>query len=244
MEFQGKSAFITGASSGIGRTAAIELAKRGACVFIADINEEGGRETVAMIKENGGESHFQRTDITNEQNVIDSISLCNQMYGKIDFAVNNAGIIIGALLADLSEEDWDKVINVNLKGTWLCMKHEIQLMKKQQFGSIVNTSSIAGKIGLKHHAAYVPSKHGIIGLTKTAALEYGEYGIRVNAVCPGTVHTSWVHRVTKKLSNLHALGRIGETEEIAEAIIWLCSDKSSYVTGHSLVIDGGRIAGE
>ncbi|MCJ7842821.1 SDR family oxidoreductase [Lederbergia sp. NSJ-179] len=244
MEFEGKSAFITGASSGIGRTVAIELAKRGASVFIADINEKGGRETVAMIKENGGESQFQRTDITNEQDVIESVSLCNQMYNKIDFAINNAGIIIGAMLADLSEEDWDKVINVNLKGTWLCMKHEIQLMKKQQFGSIVNTSSIAGKIGLKHHAAYVPSKHGIIGLTKTAALEYGKYGIRVNAVCPGTVHTSWVHRVTKKLSNLHPLGRIAETDEIAEAIIWLSSEKSSYVTGHSLVIDGGRTAGE
>ncbi|WP_207302268.1 SDR family NAD(P)-dependent oxidoreductase [Gracilibacillus phocaeensis] len=244
MDMEGKSAFVTGASSGIGRTVAIELANRGASVLIADIDEEGGQETVSIIKDNGGKSQFQRTDITNEQDVIDSISLCHQLYNKMDIAINNACILIGSKLADYHEADWDKVIQVNLKGTWLCMKHEIQSMKKQQFGSIVNTSSIAGQIGLNQHAAYVASKHGIIGLTKTAAIEYGEYGIRVNAICPGTIHTSWVGRVTKKMNNKHPLGRLGTTEEIAEAIIWLSSDKASYVTGHSLVVDGGRTAGE
>lgn len=179
MEFEGKSAYITGAGSGIGRTTAVELAKRGARVFIADVNEEGGEETLSILKSFGGEGYFSKTDISNEKEVMDSVSLCRERFDKIDFAINNAGILIGALLANYSEDDWDQVINVNLKGTWLCMKHELQVMKQQRSGTIVNTSSIAGMIGLKHHAAYVASKHGIIGLTKTAAVEYAKYGVEI-----------------------------------------------------------------
>ncbi|QHT59873.1 SDR family oxidoreductase [Paenibacillus lycopersici] len=243
-ELINKIAFITGGSSGIGRATAQLLAQRGANVFMVDIDECGGEETISLITAEGGTAVFHKADITKEFEIQRSIEKCINEYGRIDSAINNAGICIGSKTAKYSEEDFDRVIQVNLKGTWLCMKHEIIFMKKQGYGSIVNTSSIAGLVGLKHHAAYVASKHGIIGLTKTAAVEYASNGIRINAVCPGTIKTSWVGENTRSLDRLHPMGRIGQPVEIAEAICWLSSDKSSFMTGQSLVIDGGRIAGE
>jgi NAD(P)-dependent dehydrogenase (short-subunit alcohol dehydrogenase family) len=243
-EFNEMTVFITGGSSGIGRSTAQLLAQRGANVFIVDIDESGGEETKSLISSQGGTAFFHNADIAREYEVQKAIDKCLEMYKRIDFAINNAGICIGAKTAKYTEEEFDKVIQVNLKGTWLCMKHEILVMKKQGQGSIVNTSSIAGLIGLKHHAAYVASKHGVIGLTKTAAIEYASNGIRINAVCPGAIKTGWVGENTGRLDKLHPIGRIGQPIEISEAISWLCSDKSSFMTGQSLVIDGGRIAGE
>jgi NAD(P)-dependent dehydrogenase (short-subunit alcohol dehydrogenase family) len=243
-ELNGKTLFITGGGSGIGRETAKLFAKHGAKVFIVDIDDVAGNETVSFIHAEGRQAYFQHADISKEQEVQQAVAKCMSEFEEIDFAVNNAGTIIGAKTAKYTEQDFEKVIQVNLKGTWLCMKHEIEVMMKRRKGSIVNISSIAGLIGLKNHAAYVASKHGIIGLSKTAAVEYASRGLRINTVCPGTIQTKWVGENTKRLDKLHPLGRVGQPHEIAEAVLWLCSDKASFVTGQSLVVDGGRIAGE
>ncbi len=237
---------MTGAGSGIGRSIALSFAKEGARVIVADIMVEAGEETVQLIRGAGGESMFFKTDVSNSSEVEALVSGIIRTYGRLDFACNNAGIEGETCpIAEVSEEDWDRTININLKGVWLCLKYEIAQMLKQGGGAIVNISSTMGLVAHEGVAPYVASKHGVIGLTKAAALEYAKTGVRVNAVCPGIIQTSILNRVMDEypeiLDNLKAstpIGRIGKPEEIANAIIWLCSDASSYVTGHSMVVDG------
>lgn len=243
-EFNGQVVFLTGGGKGIGKTTALMFAKYKAKIFLVDINLEAAEETSKCINENGGVCHAYQADISIEKDVKGAVDKCTSLLGDITYAHNNAGIVISANTENCTEENWEKVINTNLKGTWFCMKYEIKNMKQKQRGSIVNTASISGLTARKGDMPYVVSKHGIIGLTKTAALENAQYGIRINAVCPGAINTDWVKRVTKGLNEMHPLGRIGTTEEVANAVLWLSSDQSSFVTGHSLVIDGGRIAGE
>ncbi|WP_274364278.1 SDR family oxidoreductase [Paenibacillus thermotolerans] len=247
-QFDGKVALVTGGGDGIGRAAAVAFSNEGARVVVADINEEKGLETVSHIRAGGGEAVCIGTDVSKSKEVEHLVQEIKTRYGRLDFAHNNAGIVAAGKAAPTHmyfEEDWDAVIDTNLKGVWLCMKHEIPLMLSSGGGAIVNTSSIAGLIGLRKVPAYVASKHGIVGLTKSAALEYAKKGIRVNAICPGTVHTRLVGtRVPPSVNALHPIGRIGTAEEIATAVIWLCSEAASFVTGHELVIDGGRTAGE
>ena len=240
----GKTALITGGASGIGRASAIAFSQRGANVFILDIDESGGESVAAEIISRGGTAKFYQADVSKETEVFSAVEACVRRFGSIDYAHNNAGIVISTTTAACTEDIWHKVIDTNLKGYWLCMKHEILLMQQQGHGCIVNTSSISGLIGRAGDMPYNVSKHGIIGLTKTAALENADKNIRINCVCPGAIQTPWVKRVNKKLNELHPMKRIGQPEEVAGAVVWLCSDESSFVTGQTLVIDGGRIAGE
>lgn len=244
MDLLNKTVFITGGASGIGRASAVAFAKTGSNVFIIDIDVDGMNTTVDEITAIGGKAVAYKADVTIEKDVADSISHCVELFGALDYAHNNAGIVISTTTVACTEEIWQKVIDTNLKGYWLCMKHEILQMQKQGHGNIVNTSSISGLIGRAGDMPYNVSKHGIIGLTKTAALENADKNIRINCVCPGAIQTPWVKRVTKGLSELHPMKRIGQPEEVANAVLWLCSDESSFITGHSMVIDGGRIAGE
>ncbi len=249
-QFEGKVALVTGASSGIGRASALAFAREGAKVIVADVLVEGGEETVRMIKEAGGEALFVKTDVSKASEVENLIHKAVETYGRLDCASNNAGIEgQSAPTADCSEENWDRTININLKGAWLCMKYEIPQMLKQGGGAIVNTASVAGLVGFQGLPAYSASKGGIIQLTRVAALEYAKAGIRVNAVCPGVIRTSMVERLQGGQAEAEAgfiamepVGRMGKPEEIAEAIVWLCSDAASFVTGHPMVVDGGLVA--
>ena len=213
-------------------------------LFILDIDVSGANAVAEEITALGGKASAHKTDVTKEYEVEEAVAHCVELFGSIDYAHNNAGIVISTTTAACTEDIWQKVIDTNLKGYWLCMKHEILQMQKQGHGNIVNTSSISGLIGRAGDMPYNVSKHGIIGLTKTAALENADKNIRINCVCPGAIQTPWVKRVTKGLNELHPMKRIGQPEEVANAVIWLCSDESSFITGHCLVIDGGRIAGE
>jgi len=244
MKMKAKTAFITGGASGIGRAVAVAFAGAGANVFILDVDINGAEAVADEIKSAGGAAAAHKADVTREREVSEAIARCVDIFGSVDCANNNAGIVISATTAACGEDVWDKVIDTNLKGCWLCLKHELSQMQRQGHGSIVNTSSISGLIGRAGDMPYNVSKHGIIGLTKTAALECAGQNIRVNAVCPGAIQTPWVKRVTKQLNGLHPMNRIGQPEEVASAVLWLCSGESSFVTGHCLVIDGGRIAGE
>jgi NAD(P)-dependent dehydrogenase (short-subunit alcohol dehydrogenase family) len=247
---EGKVALVTGGASGIGRATALALAREGAKVVIADVAVEDGEETVRMIEENGGEAIFVETDVSQPDQVEVLINEAVETYGRLDCAFNNAGIEgEQAPTPDCTEENWDRVININLKGVWLGMKYEIPQMLKQGGGAIVNMSSVAGLVGFPNSPAYVASKHGILGLTKTAALEYATEGIRVNAVCPGVIRTAMVERATggdpeveAQFATMEPVGRMGKPEEVAEAVVWLCSDAASFVTGHSMVVDGGLVA--
>jgi NAD(P)-dependent dehydrogenase (short-subunit alcohol dehydrogenase family) len=247
---EGKVALVTGAASGIGRAAARTFAREGARVVLADIALEGGEETLHMIKAAGGEAIFVLTDVAQAADVAALISTAVEIYGRLDCAFNNAGIEgTQAATADCTEENWDRVISINLKGVWLGMKYEIPQMLKQGSGAIVNMASVAGLVGFQGMPAYVASKHGIMGLTKTAALEYARTGIRINAVCPGVIRTPMVERFTggapeaeAQFSAMEPVGRMGEPEEVAEAVVWLCSEAASFVTGHSMVVDGGLTA--
>jgi NAD(P)-dependent dehydrogenase (short-subunit alcohol dehydrogenase family) len=242
-----KVALITGAGSGIGRASAIAFAKIGAKVIVIDLNPSGGNETVQKISSMGGEAIFMKADVSSVSQVKTLIQKVIRKYGRIDYAHNNAGIE-GAIskTADCSEENWDKVIRTNLKSVWICMKYEIQQMVRRKYGVIINTSSVYGLVGSERGMpAYVASKHGIIGLTKTAALEYAKSGIRINTICAGPVNTSFRKRlISKSREDLtrYPLGRVAEPQEIANAVIWLCSDETSFVTGSTLVIDGGLTA--
>lgn len=246
--FQGKIALVTGAGSGIGRATALTFAKAGCKVVVADIVEASGKETVDLIKEAGGEAFFIKVDVSLSADVKAMIDKTIEVYGQIDFAHNNAGIDGGfTSTIACTEEDWDRVININLKSVWLCMKYEIPHMLKRGSGVIVNTSSGLGLIGFPGFPAYVASKHGIIGLTRTAALECAKAGIRVNAVCPGPTRTPlFEHANTPELEAqtiAHLpLGRIGTPQEVAEAVVWLCSDGASFITGHALPVEGGYLA--
>ncbi len=247
-QFEGKVAIVTGGSFGIGRAAAIAFAKRGAKVMIADWVENN--ETLNSIKGSGGEAIFFKCDVSDDTNVRIMVETTIKKFGRLDFAFNNAGIEgISAPTQDCSMENWERTINVNLRGVWLCMKYEIPHMLKQAKGAIVNNASIAGLVGFPGIPAYVASKHGVLGLTKNAALENAKLGIRVNAVCPGVIKTPMIDRFTgknkeveKQFENMEPIGRMGQPEEVAEAVIWLCSDSASFVTGQTLAVDGGWVA--
>ncbi len=246
--FQNKVAIITGGSFGIGKATAIAFAKEGAKVVVADIIEDGA--TLAVIQSAGGEAMFISCDVSSEDSVKAMVEKTIDQYGRLDFAFNNAGVEgYSAPTHECASDNWSKTININLKGVWLCMKYEIPHLLKQGKGAIVNNASIAGLVGFPNIPAYVASKHGVIGLTKNAALEYAKLGIRVNAVCPGVIRTPMVDRFTgknkeveKQFENMEPVGRMGEPEEVAAAVTWLCSDASSFVTGHSLTVDGGWVA--
>jgi NAD(P)-dependent dehydrogenase (short-subunit alcohol dehydrogenase family) len=248
----GKVALVTGGASGIGRATALAFAREGAKLVIADMNAEGGQQTVHMITENGGEATFVQVDVSKAREVEAMISKAVETYGRLDCAHNNAGIGSRprAPLHECTEGTWDRVLAINLKSVWLCMKYEIIQMLKQGSGTIVNTASIMGLVGSwSGTAAYNASKHGVVGLTKTAALEYATSGIRVNAVCPGYIQTPLIEEALTSNPALeaqivarHPVGRMGKPEEIAEAVVWLCSDAASFVTGHTMTVDGGYVA--
>jgi NAD(P)-dependent dehydrogenase (short-subunit alcohol dehydrogenase family) len=250
--FSGKVALVTGAASGIGRACAQLFAKEGASVVVSDVTLEGGQQTVRLIEEDGGEAFFVETDVSKAAQVEALVGRAVEAYGRLDYAFNNAGIEgrMATNTADYPEEEWDRVIAINLKGVWLCMKNEIPQMLSQGAGSIVNNSSVEGLVGLEGTSAYAASKHGVVGLTKTAALEYAQSGIRVNAVCPGLIRTPMVERYTKGDAETEAqwaaifepVGRMGSSEEVAEAVVWLCSEAASFVTGHAMAVDGGFLA--
>lgn len=249
-QLNGKVALVTGAGSGIGRAAALAFARLGAKVVVSDLAEEAGEETAALARAENTDALFVRADVGQRADVEAMVRTAVEIYGRLDFAHNNAGISgPQALMADYSEETWDRVIATNLKGVWLCMKYELQQMLKQGSGSIVNTSSVAGLRGSQGVSAYVASKHGIVGLTRAAALEYARTGIRVNAVAPGTIHTRMIDRFTagderilQQFAESEPVGRLGTPEEVAEAVVWLCSDGASFITGTVLSVDGGRLA--
>ena len=243
---EGKVALVTGGGSGIGRATALAFAREGAKVVVADTVVKGGRETVQMIKEGGGEGIFVKAEVTLASEVKAMVDSAIQTYGRLDYAHNNAGIEANrASIVDCPEEDWDRIIDVNLKGTWLCMKYEIPQMLKQGGGAIVNTSSMFGFVAGPGMPAYVASKHAIAGLTRAAALEYAEKGIRVNAICPGPTNTPMLQRAAgadpegEARRGATPLGRIGTPEEQANAVVWLCSDEASFVTGSAMSVDGG-----
>jgi NAD(P)-dependent dehydrogenase (short-subunit alcohol dehydrogenase family) len=247
---EGKVALITGGGSGIGRAAALLFGREGAKVLVADYDPEGGERTVKTIKEAGGNAMFHAADVSNPQDVDGLMHLVVETYGRLDCAFNNAGIE-GQMAAtpECSLENWNRVIAINLTGVFLCMKYEIPLMLRHGGGSIVNTASAAGLVGLAGGPAYVAAKHGVAGLTKTAALEFAQQGIRVNAVCPGFIRTPMVERVLDKgglseeqIFASEPMHRMGKPEEIAEAVLWLCSGASSFVTGLPMPVDGGYVA--
>ena len=249
-EFEGKVALVTGGGSGIGRATALAFAREGAKVVIGNRNEKRGEETVAMIRKAGGEASFQRTDVLVTKDIEALVNHAVSKYGGLDLAFNNAGVEGDvAPTAEQTEENYDAVMDVNVKGVWLSMKYEIPRMLERGGGSIVNCSSVAGLIGFPNMAPYFASKHAVIGLTKVAALEYSAKGIQINAVNPAVIDTDMVDRIAAgfgmkkdELVQFHPIGRLGRVEEIAEAVVWLCSKKSSFVTGHSLVVDGGFTA--
>jgi NAD(P)-dependent dehydrogenase (short-subunit alcohol dehydrogenase family) len=252
---EGKVAIVTGGSSGIGRATALAFSNEGAKVAVADINDEGGEETVEMIRNSGGSAIYIHTDVSMSTEVEKMVSKTVETYGRLDCAFNNAGITTEtAAITECTEENWDRVNRVNLKGVWLCMKYEIPAMIKQSGGAIVNTSSIHGlTAGTPGGPAYVASKHGIIGITKNTAMTYRKAGIRVNAVCPGAIRTPILYgaieraiergdeALVKMVEAMEEDGLVGDPEYIANAVVWLCSEYASFITGQSLVIDGGYL---
>ena len=248
----GKTALVTGGGSGIGRATSLAYAQEGARVVVADVNVEGGEETVQLIKEAGGEAILVHADVAKPEDTQAMVAQAVEAFGSLDCAFNNAGISGGTdrrLTADYLEEDWDRVVGINLKGVWLCMKAEIPQMLKQGGGAIVNTASVAGLVAITGTVAYIAAKHGVTGLTKAAALEYAKSGIRVNAVCPGYIQTPMVQSIfvenegfEERVASRHPIGRLGEPSEIAAAVIWLSSDAASFVTGHNMPVDGGYVA--
>lgn len=249
--FQGKVALVTGGSYGIGKATAAAFAQRGAKVVLADWKEDERGLALQQIRDAGSEGRFIHCDVSKQSDVKQLLENIVAAYGQLDFAFNNAGIEgDSAPVHECTEENWDRTLGVNLKGVWLCLKEEIIQMRKQGRGAIVNCASVAGLCGFASLPAYVASKHGIVGLTKSAALENATMGIRINAVCPGVIHTAMVDRIThedkeveKQYIALEPVGRMGRPEEIAEAVVWLCSDAASFVTGQAIAVDGGFMAG-
>jgi len=248
---EGKVAIVTGGSTGIGRATALAFAKEGARVVVANArNVEGGKQVAQAIRDGGGEAIFVRTDVSKAEEVAALVAETVDTYGRLDYACNNAGV--GGRLTsilDFSEEEWNEIIDVNLKGVWLCMKYEIPQMLEHGGGAIVNVASAGGLVGLVGTPIYTASKHGVVGITKVAALEFAQAGIRVNAVCPGVIRTQMVDmaisadpNVEAMMVSLHPMGRLGTPEEVAGAVVWLCSDAASFVTGHAMLVDGGAVA--
>ena len=249
-ELIGKVAIVTGASAGIGRAAAFALAAQGAKVVVADVDVTRGEQVASDINDKGGTAVFVRADVSDDTSVAALVAETVAQFGGLDVAFNNAGIEgTPAPTAECTPENWQRTLAVNLTGVWSCMRHEIPRMLERGGGSIVNMSSVAGLVGFATTPAYTASKHGVVGLTKTAALDYAEQGIRVNAVCPGVIDTEMVERFTGGQPEAEAamvatepVGRLGRPEEIADTVVWLCSDRSSFVTGQAIAVDGGFVA--
>jgi len=250
-ELEGKVGLVTGGTSGIGRETAVLFAKAGAKVVVAGRRELEGEQTIELIRAAGGEGLFVKADVSKSAEVEQLVQNAVEKFGRLDIAFNNAGIegVLSPIVRQ-SEDDWDQTIAINLKGVWLCLKHEIrQMLSQGGAGAIVNMSSVTGLVGSAGAAAYSASKHGVIGLTQTAALETAKAGIRINAVCAGFAETPMADRlfrvpgVQKHIVSCHPIGRLGRPAEIAEAVVWMCSERASFMTGQSLVIDGGFLAG-
>lgn len=251
--FEGKVALVTGAASGIGRATALAFAREGANVLVADVSVEGGEDTVRMIKDLGADAAFVKADVSVDAEVAEMVAEAVDRFGGLDIAVNNAGIE-GALAptADYPEEIWERVIAINLTGVWRSMRYEIPELLKRGGGAIVNVASILGVVGFANAPAYTAAKHGVVGLTKVAAIEYAPQGIRINIVGPGFIETPMVMErgveagthpeVKEQIAELHPIGRMGKPEEIADAILFLASDQATFVAGHSLIVDGGYTA--
>jgi NAD(P)-dependent dehydrogenase (short-subunit alcohol dehydrogenase family) len=248
--FAGRVALVTGAASGIGAATARALAREGAAVLLADTQVELGEQVTGELLAKGARAKFAKCDMRDERDIIAAVSLAVREFGALHIAFNNAGVEgAQAPTAECTTDNWDEVINVNLRGVWLCMKHEIPAMLASGGGSIVNCASIAGIVGFPNIPAYVASKHGVIGLTKTAALEYATQNIRVNAVCPGVIQTPMIERFVKDSPAVRAglnagepMARMGRPDEIASAVLWLSGSGASFTTGHMLVVDGGWVA--
>lgn len=248
--FEGKVALITGGGSGIGRATSLAFAREGAKVVVDDIKVQGGEETLQMIKSAGGEAIFVKADVSKADEVEAMVQKAIDTYGRLDCAFNNAGV--GEPLKRVhktSEDNWDRVLATNLKGVYLCMKYELPHMAKQGKGVIVNTASLAGLKGLAGQATYVASKHGVVGLTKSAAIEYAPLGVRINCICPGVIDTPLIApnmkdrpHVQKGYIEMEPIGRLGKPEEIAAAVLWMCSDEASFVVGSVFSVDGGVVA--
>lgn len=246
----GKSAFVTGGASGIGQATALAYAERGARVLVADVDADGAQETLRLIGLGDGEANFVNCDVGDAASVEAAVNRCVELYGRIDCAFNNAGILGDmSLTADCSEENFDRIMRVNLKGIWLSMKYEIPHMLRQGGGVIVNTASNAGMTGTPELGVYSATKGGVVMLTRSAALEYARSNIRINCVCPGLISTPMVAQqaidypdAVSNFTELEPIGRMGRPEEIAEAVVWLSSDAASFVTGHPMAVDGGILA--
>jgi NAD(P)-dependent dehydrogenase (short-subunit alcohol dehydrogenase family) len=244
----GKVAFVTGAANGIGRATALAFAREGAGVVVADISEQCNKETARLVEEAGGRALAIRCDVSRAEEVKAALGKAAEAFGRLDYAFNNAGLeqpVTAA--ADLTEEQWDRIVGVDLRGVFLCMRHEIPLMLRHGGGAIVNTSSGAGVKGFAGQAAYCAAKFGVVGLTKAAALDYAKSNIRINAVCPGIVETPMMDRFSggtpegrARVIAQEPVGRMGRPEEIAAAVLWLCSDAAAFVVGHAMVVDGGQ----
>ena len=246
-KFAGKVAFVTGAANGIGRAAALAFAREGASVVVADIAERDNQETARMVEELGGSALALNCDVTRNEDIQQALKATIEKFGRLDFAFNNAGIEYAIKpVAEVTDTEWDRIMDIDLRGVFLCMKHEIPLMLKQGGGAIVNTSSGAGVKGFKGGAAYVAAKHGVVG-TKAAALDYAASNIRINAVCPGIIDTPMMDRFSggtpegrQAVIAQEPVGRMGKPDEIGAAVVWLCSDAAAFVVGHAMVIDGGQ----
>lgn len=250
----GMVALVTGSAAGIGRAAALKFAEEGAKVVVSDVNSDGGNDTVALVRQRGGDAVFVEADVTRVADVEALVARIADQYGRLDCACNNAGIEGKVIpLAEQLEDDFDRVMSVNAKGIFLCLKYEIGHMVENGGGAIVNIASVAGLVGFPGLGPYVASKHAINGLTKNAALEYAKLGVRVNSICPGGIETRMLDSLVTQASGgqmgtremmdpLHPIGRIGKPNEVAELIVWLCSARASFVNGANIVVDGGYVA--